>query len=161
MGIVLPYRDEFAKFNEGAFITYKGEFLPVKGNHELFAKWYCNNNLDAYQSKLYNAWLNIFKNKNVQFSDFLVFVLYFDKVENIIPNMITTTTKEPHQRFFNYYLMDWQIETKNHLRYNVSKGIFEPDTNILIEQEEDREAQYEIEEIKSQTLKRERNLFFK
>ena len=75
---------------------------------------------------------------------------------------ITTTNPSPHIRFFNYYLMDWNIIEQPQMKYNSDTGLFEYDkNNSYLRNSEDREAENEINDIKAKVLKKERPLFFR
>ena len=96
------------------------------------------------------------------YSDFLVLLLHFDKIETVMRRCITTTDSQPHVRFYNYLLMDWRIDYQTPMRYNYEKNKFEWDEKLdWIVSEEDKEFEEEIEEIKSRVLTKDRHLFFK
>ena len=125
---------------------------------------FSSSSLTLEQLYLFKLWLN-----NTQFdfktcyTDFLVFILNFDKVENILKNTITTSNQYPHIRFYNYYLMDWNIDTHNSLKYNPDTKLFEPlyNDNIFVASYLDREYEEEIYEIKSKVKLKDRPYFFK
>ncbi len=94
--------------------------------------------------------------------DFLVYVLALDKVERVLHDIITTTASEPHVRFFNYYLMNWNISLQNRLIFDPQNGTFRPQNDfIAMSTELDREAEEEIESIKAKVHIKERPYFFK
>ncbi len=95
-------------------------------------------------------------------TDFMVLVLDFDKVEIQLRKTITTSSRQPHIRFYNYYLMDWNINIYEKLYYNTNTNRFDiiNPTPLGLDQE-DTDEYYEIEDIKSKVLIKERNLFFK
>lgn len=128
--------------------------------------------LNLYQSTqlaqdeflLFMTWLEEyeFSRRNI-YSDFLVYLLSFDKVETIMRTAITTTSREPHIRFFNYYLMDWYIEIQPQMIYNPESGRFEyrKESYTEIGHRNDKAAEDEIQEIKAKVLKKDRPFFFK
>jgi len=93
----------------------------------------------------------------------MVYILGFDKVETIIKKTITTACQYPHIRFYNYYLMDWDIECHTAIKFNEENGLFEYDKKYeyLISSSEDRYYKNEIEDIKTSVLKKDRPYFFK
>ena len=125
---------------------------------------FSTSSLTLEQLYLFKLWLsnNQFNYKTC-YTDFLVFILNFDKVENIIKETITTANKYPHIRFYNYYLMDWHIDTHNSLKYNPDTKAFEQTTkdNIFVASLLDREYEEEINEIKAKVKLRDRPYFFK
>ena len=103
------------------------------------------------------------KNKRKMCSDFLVDVLGFDKILTNMRKSITTTTLEPHMRFYNYYLMDWYIDIRKRSVFNEEKGIFEfiePDISS-IKYIEERRLEDEIKDIKSKVKLKDRHYFLK
>ena len=125
---------------------------------------FSSSSLTLEQLYLFKLWLN-----NTQFdfktcyTDYLVFILNFDKVENLLKKTITTSNEYPHIRFYNYYLMDWNIDTHNSLKYNPNTKLFEPlhNDNIFVASYLDREYEEEIYEIKSKIKLKDRPYFFK
>lgn len=147
-------------------ITEWFEYLKVhhnfKGTKEQIDE-YSSSELTQEQLKLYKLWLDKyeFSRRNL-LSDFMVYLLSFDKVETVMRETITTTNPNPHIRFFNYYLMDWDIFEQPPMKYNSNTGLFEYDEdNWYLGKNEDKEAEEEIEEIKAKVLKKDRPLFFK
>lgn len=207
MSLVIPYEDKLYN-NDGAFISPEGEIIFTYGEHERFARNYCNGenyqllsdvkdgsgwsyyashfdefkknynftgereDIDVYESskltkeqlELYKLWLENyeFARRNL-YSDFLIFLLGFDKVETVMRRAITTTNPEPHIRFYNYYLMDWYIKHLPLMKFNKDTGRFKYDQqeDYSLKSKEDRQAESEINEIKSKVLLKDRHLFFK
>lgn len=96
------------------------------------------------------------------FSDFLVYLLHFDKVETVMRRAITTTSLTPHVRFYNYYLMDWFIKRITRMKYDNQAGLFLFDNSgWQFDSSEEKEAEEEIKEIKSRVLLKDRHLFFR
>ena len=78
----------------------------------------------------------------------MVYLLSFDKIETVMREAITTTSLNPHIRFFNYYLMDWNIFEQPPMKYNCDTGLFEYDRNkSYLGNSEDKAAEDEICEI--------------
>jgi len=176
MSTIIPY-DE--KLGEGAFITPKNEIKMVYDCHESFAYNFCCENykylnelkfnnedtcfnkLSKEQLKLCKLWLEKYDGSN-SYSDFLVFVLGFDKIQTVMNKSITTTSFFPHIKYYNYYLMDWYVEQLTPMKYNNETGLFEPkNQGMFFGYSTDRDAEEEINEIKSKVLKSDRPYFFK
>lgn len=122
-----------------------------------------SSSLSKDQLEKYKIWLRNFPSVETTFySDFLVYILAFDKVETIVKNYIQTTALEPHLRFFNYYLMDWDINCLDGFVYDEKEKRFvlKPST-FLVEDYDDREAEEEIEEIKAKVKVEDRHYFFR
>ena len=119
--------------------------------------------LTKEQLSLFKLWLDKYEfGRSDILSDFLVYVLSFDKVKTSSGKSIVTTNDQPHIRFYNYYLMDWYIEHDAPMVFNSKKDEFEYDeTYSIFKDYEDRKAEEEIEEIKSKVLVKDRHLFFK
>ena len=182
MSIILPYNELLSK-NGGSFIKPNGEIIPAYGKHENIAYNYCtgssmilgnsysltpyiysiyhNSQLNEEEYQLYQLWLSHHKDNNIVVSDFLTLVLGFDKVEKVTHNAITTSSYQPHIRFYNYYLMDWDITILPKYYYDSDKNTFMKDDYFYTRDYKDLEATEEIEEIKSKVKKKDRAVFFK
>lgn len=183
MSNVLPY-DENICMSDGGFITTDGKFIYTPMTHEAYAINFClgkdflspkknGDKRDTFSSSklsdsnlaLCKAWLNEkSKRDRNAYSDFLVYVLGYDKVETCLRRLITTTSPMPHIRFYNYYLMGWNVCKLNRKRFDEEKNIFIVDyaDNLSpIFMSKDREAEAEIEEIKKKVLFNNRDLYFK
>ena len=55
---------------------------------------------------------------------FLIQVLGWDKIESLSVRSITTSCPNPHVRFYNYYLMDWEIYSLDKLKYDQETSSF-------------------------------------
>lgn len=111
--------------------------------------------------KLYRKWLT--KEEFIStgaVSDFLVCFLSFDKVETVLFNTITTSSTHPHIRFWNYYLMDWSINTVPSLKLNKEDQSFFYVSNDFYAND-DQEAAEELDDIKRLVRVKDRSLFFK
>ena len=109
MSRIIPY-DDTLEVGKTVFITPEDKIIITDEKHEIFAQNYCEGNISKLTKGeliLYKHWLeqNDY-NKRKMCSDFLVDVLGFDKILTNMRKSITTTTLEPHMRFYNYYLMD-------------------------------------------------------
>ncbi|MBR2828521.1 MAG: hypothetical protein IKE70_04755 [Bacilli bacterium] len=143
------------------YFEYLKAYYNFKGTIEEIEE-YSSTKLTKEQLNLYKLWLERYElNSTYLFSDFLVYVLQFDKVETVMRETITTTNPNPHIRFFNYYLMDWYIIEQPPMKYNKKKEIFEYEENGYLGNQEDKESEEEIEEIRRKVLKKDRPLFFK
>lgn len=182
MNPIIPY-DSMLGNGDGAFITPSNEIILTYGEHERFAAKYCSgkdyfyssfsdkskdpyasSKLTKEQLELYKLWLE--KNeyyRRKMYSDFMVFVLGFDKVETIMRRAITTTSRQPHVKYYNYYLMDWYIDKQTPMKYNIETGLFEYDEpqDWIMYSNEDRRIESEINEIKQNVLRKDRHHFFK
>lgn len=159
--------DDALEVGKTAFITSSDEIIVTNEKHEVFAENYCEgslNKLTKDELVLYKRWLeqNDY-NKRKMCSDFLVDVLGFDKILTIMRKSITTTSLEPHIRFYNYYLMDWYIDIRDKLVYNEKTGLFEPfeRKDWFIRYSEDRKMEEEINDIKSKVKLKDRMHFFR
>jgi hypothetical protein len=135
------------------------EVLAAKQGIDIFR----SSQLSKSQLAKYKWWLEHYgKNQKDLCVDFLVYVLAFDKVERLVHDVITTTAAEPHVRFFNYYLMDWNISVQNRIIYDYKKGEYRRlDYHFFENDDLDREAEEEINEIKAKVLIKDRPYFFK
>jgi len=185
MNKIIPY-NPFVYNSDGAFVTPNNDIIFTHDTHENFAKDYCygtdydklyilnlknKTNIDIFSSsklskeelRLYKLWLkeNEFNNKK-SYSDFMFFVLGFDKIQTKLKKTITTTNCEPHIKFYNYYLMDWYIEQHSPIKYVDEVSEFKyMRNNYIINSYRDSEAENEINEIKAKILKKDRPYFFK
>ncbi len=188
MSIILPY-DEKIGGKQGAFITPSGKILSVDSNHEDFAYDYCNSEefkkdnsafvrpgisplkkledkalISSYEKlKYFLKWMEKKHiEKKAPYEDFLVLVMQYDKIETSIKSMITTTAVEPHVKFFNYYLMDWDVKTEDIFYFNEETKRF--DKNPLryrFASYNEIEAIEELDEIKSKVKVKDRKFFIK
>ncbi len=159
MALIVPYEKSLSE-SRGCFIKPSGEMLLIDNGHEEFAKKYLSNKKLFTEDELYlyNEWIK----NNDSLSDFLFFVLNYDKVEVSWRKVITTTDINPHIRFYNYYLMDWNIYIERKMYYDLEYHDFKfiDDQNYLFNYQ-DRNMEEEIEDIKKKVLKKDRKLFFK
>ena len=150
--IILPYREDISKFG-GGYIKPNGEIIYAYGKHQEVAKNYCEGSpsiienpqsgivfsyprffefkrsqLTPEQFSLYQLWITSHEEIHDSLvSDFLIRLLEFDKVEYVDQCAITTTSSQPHIRFYNYYLMDWRIDILPKLQFNKDTHKFEND----------------------------------
>lgn len=161
MNLILPYEEKLYR-SRGAFITPAGKILYVNKLHEDFAKNYCLNNLNKKELFYLKKWLETKDGVSCCYTDFLTLMLSFDKVESIIKKVITTTSIVPHVRFYNYFLMNWRIDTYVRLHYDQDKDAINPVyENEFFSHSLDREKEEEILEIKSKVPLKDRHLFLK
>ncbi len=178
MSIILPYNDNISKY-DGAFIKPNGDIIPVYGKHEKSAYHYCtgssliigksesaipyltpNSQLDEEEYQLYQLWKSSNSTNITLVTDFLTLILGYDKVEKIESNSITTSSFQPHIRFYNYYLMDWDITVMPRYQYDSSKGCFIQDKHFYTSDYKDLDAANEIERIKDKVITKNRKIFF-
>ena len=147
------YSDHFEEFQkEYNFIGAKEDLDP-----------YMTTKLSPEQLMLFKNWEELYEFSRCFFSDFLVYCLGFDKVETVMRRAITTTNPNPHIRFYNYYLMEHDIDCQRPMRFNEETGLFKyiDDNPYSFANKEDRDAEAEINDIKKRVLKKDRPLFFK
>lgn len=152
-------RDEFSMSDEywnhlKKVLKYAGEKKDVDV--------YLSSKLSKSELELYKLWVEEYEfTKNRLYSDFMNFVLGFDKVDTIMRHGISTTSPVPHVRFFNYYLMGWNIWVHHPQVLDEKTGAFvsipRNNNHIL----EDREAEEEIENLKAKVLKKDLIYFLK
>ena len=176
MSLIIPYTENLNKC-KGAFIKPNGKILFTNGLHEEFSIEYCrgkdinqkdidiftSSSLNKEQLELFKMWLKDSNLVNRTCSDFLVLLLHFDKVETSKNKIITTTSNKPHIRFFNYYIMEWNIRYLNPLKLDKSNGTFIYDeyNYKYFQDEADRYLEEEISEIKEKVLLKDRHYYFK
>lgn len=175
MCFIVPYENSIIR-GDGAFITPNNKII-LTSSHELFSYEYCNGQgsflwTDGNHSKskltkeqliLYKLWLESNRYPRNMHTDFMVYVLGFDKIETIMKRAILTTSDCPHIKYYNYYLMDWRIEQTEKKIYNKETCTFEfKDANIWINNNiEDRKVKEELDDIKSKVLRKDRTSFLK
>jgi hypothetical protein len=168
MSIIIPY-DKKLETNDGAFIEPNGKIIYTYGEHLRYAMDYCNGKNESAprmtkeELELYERYLDDFSfSRRYDYSDFLVLLLHFDKVETIMKKCITTSDLEPHVRFYNYYLMDWRVDNQLPMRYDYESDRFVKCGSLdMVTSQEEREAEDSIENIKKKVLVKDRHLFFK
>ena len=125
---------------------------------------YQSSKLTMEQLKLYKFWLEHYEmDRKDLHSDFMVHLLGYDKAVDLRRRIITTTDSHPHVKYFNYYLMGWDVEELSPMYYDkgTERFHFSKRENGLIRNLEDRNAECEIDEIKANVLLKDRPLFFK
>ena len=104
MNFIIPYEDSIAK-GDGAFITPNNEII-LTSSHEIFSYEYCNGlgsflsgkrdgskcKLTKEQLELYKLWLESNRHTGNMDSDFMVYILGFDKIVTIMKRTILTAT---------------------------------------------------------------------
>ena len=77
------------------------------------------------------------------------------------PRKIITPNNNIHKRFFNYMLMDWDIEKAPRYIYNESENKFEVEpANIMIQSDSDEDYEKELVAIKKMVPLKEREKYF-
>lgn len=145
-------------------IRYLKRNFSIKRNEIKALDEYMTSKLTSHQLDLWEKWLSQYDYDGFRRAqDFLVLVCNYDRIESMGRQYITTACDTPHIRFFNYMLMDWDIDTKSPI-------IWDPNENAFIQKEsfcnesinsQDKEYAQEIDNIKSQVLVKDRHLFFK
>lgn len=150
------------KHDESAWETYVECYNLKKTRDDI--NIFEGSELTKDKIELYKLWKESCLKKDwiprEMYSDFFTQILGFDKVETIRRYTITTSSKNPHIRLYNYYLMDWHIDGISRLKYDYNKNDFVLDKSY-IPSKEDKEAEEEIKDIKTRVLRDERYLFFK
>ena len=142
------------------------EAYSFSGNRKDIDEWSFSN-LTKKDLELYKIWLKKYSRYHGSASslDFMVLYLGYDKVESIKKNFITTTSKIPHVRFFNYYLMDWDVLQLPKSYYDDNEKIFKFKENDSLDFYHshliDQEKEEEIETIKAKVKKKDIPYFFR
>ena len=125
--------------------------------------YFSSSQLSKEELERYRLWLSTMDTySNEEALDFLVLVLAFDKVETNVHNIITTTSAIPHIRFYNYYLMNWQILVHDRMVYDPEQNKYVYSSmNQRFTPTADRDAEEEILEIKKTIDIDNRPYFFK
>lgn len=107
MSLIIPYKGKELYDKEVAFIKPNGEIIYTYGEHERYASEYCYGTsyrptkLTKEQQELFELWLDQYEfSKHNLYSDFLVYLLSFDKVETVLRESITTTNCKPLYKIF-------------------------------------------------------------
>ncbi len=148
------YASHFEEFKK--YYNFEGERKDIDV--------YKSSKLTKEQLELYKLWLGNYKHNPQKLnSDFLVYLLGFDKVQTVTRRAIITTSPQPHIKYYNYYLMDWHIECETPMNFNKDTGRFEynESEDRVLKYLEDIKVEEEIGEIKSNVLLKDRHLFFK
>lgn len=151
---------KYDRFIKNAFITLSNEIITVD-DHLEYANEYCTR-LTSSDLILYKNWITMTKKYNNNMNlDFIVLVLSFDKLHTNVSNNITTTSFQPHIKYYNYYLMDYYIDLRNKLIYD--NGVFREVNreDYIIKTEHDREVEDEINDIKRKVKKEDRIYFMR
>lgn len=124
---------------------------------------YSTSMLTKSELALYKLWLETHDaSRNNLYTDFMISILGFDKIQVLLQESITTTCTDPHVRFYNYYLMDWQVNELSPMAYNPETNEFDyVDRALFCIPSEEKEYEKEINEIRSRVLLKDRPLFFK
>ena len=161
MAARIPYLTNM-EIREGAFVTLKNKIIIVKDNHDKTATRICREALTSEESELFSLWKESNKAlENDRATDFLVFVLGYDKIEKPINHSIVTVDNNPYIKYYNYCLMDWQILPQRRIVYNPETKKFESHFSQYIEAIENIDAKQEIEDVKKSVLIKDRHYFFK
>lgn len=186
MSIILPYNEEINKHTGtfinpyGEIIYYKRSSLYRFACHEATAQEFlCGNdkefiamaryfspselkfedyhgNLSKSDYELFKLWISKQATLKDLASDFMFFVLSFDRVMSVREKAIATTNPNPHIRFWNYYLMDFDIYSDTKKRYNAKTDRFEWMRDIgSMSNSDDEEAASKIVNIKKRYLRKE------
>lgn len=151
--------------SEGDFYHFKNIY-QFRGKRSDIDEW-CHSKLNDNDLEKYFLWLNQFQHyyKTASALDYMVFVLGFDKIESILSHTITTTCNLPHIRFYNYYLMDWDIQVLTKAYYNSNTNQFEFKNNDIVGLYHsislDLEAEDEIRTIKEKVKKKDIPNYFR
>lgn len=123
---------------------------------------YISSNLDDDELELYRIWD---KKDPYNSTSFLVQVLGWDKIETSIIKSISTSSDKPHIRFYNYYLMDWEIGIFKRLIYDYDSKKFilaDEKKEFSLSNHKDNSYEEELNHIKKHVKsKRIRNSYFK
>lgn len=150
-----------AKNKEIEGVDYQ-ELLNIFANtyqRSIYYEEYITSHLDDLSLKLYLLWNKLYPTDS---ATFLVRVLGWDKVE---PNLktIITSSSIPHIRFYNYFLMDWELIKFPKLiaDFENEKFIQENSNEFSLYNHKDISYEEDIELIKRNTSKKLRLRYFK
>lgn len=150
----VKYKDNITN----AFISLTNEIIFVD-KHIDYASNYCSN-LNKDELVLYKNFCMLYKGnmKDIDL-DFITLVLSYDKIHN--SNIITTTSLEPHIKYYNYYLMDYYIDLRNRLVFDGNRYVEINREDYVIKTEIDSKIQEEINNIKRKVKKEDRIYFMR
>lgn len=83
--------------------------------------YFITSSLSKDQISIYEAWDRLYPSNHIEF---MIQVMGWDKVESLSYRNITTSSMNPHIRFFNYYLMDWDITQLERFYYDENDDKF-------------------------------------
>ena len=160
-------RDAFDKIDEEYKLAAFNEYIRV---HNL--SWKSRNDINPFISSklndeerfLLNKWEEEYEFRSRDlYTDFLIYVLGIDKVQTIKRMCITTTEQYPYIRYYNYFLMGFELDLLDPMRYNKDLNEYEyydRKQSIVLE---NKNIKYrdEIEELKSKIPVKDRHLYFK
>ncbi len=128
---------------------------------------YLSSSLNKEQLIALRKWISMHQNKceylrNSMFTNYLVQVLGWDKIYTILQRRIITTYPDAHTRYWNYSLMDFDINVVPPQGFNPNKGEFETSVtdNWKSLRELDRQRERQSEKIKRKYPLEERSNFF-
>ena len=90
-------------------------------NRDISYNEYITSKLSDEELDLYIIWNS--KNK-YNSTDFMVRVLGWDKIDSLSSKTIATSSYIPHIRFYNYYLMNWNVNHVDKLVYDNKENDF-------------------------------------
>lgn len=93
--------------------------------------------------------------------DILVRLIGFDKLSTILDKTIITSKSDIYSKFFNYLIMDFNVDQVSKIVYNKDTNDFDIASNEFIQTKEDKEAEEEINLIKKYVPYEERYKYFR
>lgn len=160
------------KYCFGDAYDYLYQIKYLISNNE-FQNWKAKNNFNGTRedineyidSKLTLEQLKILKKWNESFgsgySDYLCGILGYDKVNTIAKSTIITTNPQPYIKYWNYYLMDWDIDVVPSIYYDTKEHNFNLYDRSLLYADKNYIILDELDEIKQKTLIKDRYKYFK
>lgn len=123
---------------------------------------YISSPLSENEKILLNKWLETRHGKDA-YSDFLLQVLGIDKIHTITSLYIFTTSSCPYIKYFNYYLMGFEISEQYPMKYNEVSGKFAFYDEDCLSFLKEKNLQYkeDASELRSKILIKDRHLFFR
>lgn len=141
------------------FESYK-EFVGYTGKREDI-DIYSSSKLSEGELRLFKLWESKEYNSH-QYSDFMILVLGWDKLNTLRRVVFTTTCDDYYTRFYNYLLMECDIDHQTRKIYYEQTQNFEWDGRYYyINRKKDRKVEEEIKKIRSEVPINERHLFFR
>lgn len=117
--------------------------------------------LTIEELELLKKWIKEFQYCGHVYSDFLLSYLQFSKAQIITEKTITTTESSPYIKFWNYYLMNWDIDQIPRICYNSFNDRFDILDGSFFENKDNEYAKKELDEIKLKVKKSERPNYFR
>lgn len=151
MAKIIPYNKKIED-TFGAYVSPNGTIIIVDIDHEEYAKYlvYKTNFLNGEEFKLLKLWINTNRFSEYLFSDFMVYVLGYDKIITKGRKSIVTTSSFPYEKYYNYALLDYVIDTQVPKKYDEESNTFVPNSTdyYVLMFTKDKDIEEEIKLVK-------------